>query len=142
MRWWEREPLDALHREPWLPRRGHSGVVEACDVRMLEAREDVALPAGALAPRGVGLVRRGKLERHIALDAAVGLACQPDLSHAATAEDGDELERPDRLARGVRARASLDQRQAAPGLELARARRALVRFDHPSQDRCDVGARG
>src|SRR3546814_16669616 len=63
---------------------------------------DLPLAGEAQAQVGIGQARAQQLERHPAPVQAVGAAGQPDLAHAAFAEQAFELVRPDQ---GVRSRA-------------------------------------
>src|SRR3546814_5800467 len=97
----DRFAVDVVQRQVGLVVGADAGVEQARDVRMPQAREYLPLAGEAQAQVGIGQARAQQLERHPALVQAVGAAGQPDLAHAAFAEQAFELLRPDP---GVRSR--------------------------------------
>ena len=86
--------LDELQRQPRTALRIEPGVVEPCDVRMLEPGEDVALAGHA---RGE-VLRPGEtrqLEGDLALQRAVGTLREPHRAHAALADRPQQAVRSD-----------------------------------------------
>ena len=67
-----------------------SRVVERGDVRVIEARQDVAFAREAFAHRAREKMYVRQLERHLALDLAVRTLREPDHAHAARADFADE----------------------------------------------------
>jgi hypothetical protein len=137
----ERAALDVFHREPGLPVVAHAGVVQAGDARVLEPREDVALSAEAFAPMRPLLVKAGELQRHLALEAPVGLSGEPDLAHAAVPQRPQQREGTDQFAARMGARPGRGIGQARARLQAAAALRALVGGEQAAKRGCDLGLR-
>ena len=130
----DRLAVDHFHGEVGLPLRRDTGIVQARDVGVLQASEDVALEgkSGSEVP-GKRIAQR-QLERHLALEAAIGTPSDPHLSHSPGAERAEEDVRPD----------GLPGNRAAPGRDRGRPTdRALVRrlvffVQEPSDGRSDL----
>ena len=80
-----RDAVDVFEREIGTPAFVDAGVVEARDVRMLEAGEDFALARDALLDAAIHQAEVRQLERHLALDRAVDALGQPHGRCAAAA---------------------------------------------------------
>jgi hypothetical protein len=78
----QRLTLDVLHRQVRQTRGINPCVVETRDERVLEARQDVALSGKALLEIGSQVRQHRQLQRHLALEGAVGTPGEPDLGHA------------------------------------------------------------
>src|SRR5580704_18956437 len=91
----QRFALDVLHGQVRNPAGVDSRVVEARDIRMLEARQDIALYSETLRqiPPQVGEQRQ--FDGHFALESAVRATRQPYLGHASGAERTKQFIRPD-----------------------------------------------
>src|SRR5579863_241105 len=78
--------LDVLHGQVWATTGVDSRLVEARDIGMLEAREDVALQRKAQREILPQLPEQRQLEGYVALKCAVCTPGQPYLCHASGAE--------------------------------------------------------
>src|SRR5439155_18067707 len=129
----DRLAFDIFEREPGLPVLRDAGVEQPGDVRVTQARENVALAVEAHRERLAAGPRIRQFHRHLALERTVVALSQPHLGHAAFAERSDQAIRPDAAARGpygLARRRSSELRQGAEeivGLEL------LARFEHAAQ---------
>ena len=95
----DRLAVDVFEHEVGLRAVGHdTGIEQACDVRMRQAREDAAF---ALEAFGVALAEQARaqeLDRDLAFVAAVVATRQPHGAHAAMADLAHQRVRADRLA--------------------------------------------
>ena len=114
----DRLALNVLERQPGLAARGHAGVVQTGDVRVMQRGEDVALAletGGEALPLLPGRMVEEKLDRYLAREGSIGALGEPDLGHAAGADRTNE-------SIGADA-ASLDPRGCRRGLEEEARRR-------------------
>ena len=90
---------DVLHREVRSSVGGDAAVEQARDVRMLETREDLALPEKA--PDDLSTVRAGadELEGDLLFELAVGAIREEHAAHPTVADLPDQFVRPDAIAR-------------------------------------------
>ena len=95
----DRLAFDVLERQVGLAIVGQAGVVQPRDVRVGQAAEDVALALEALHQHAAPRMQQRQLERHAALQLAIGAFGQPDLAHAAAAQLVQQPVRADRCAR-------------------------------------------
>ncbi len=79
----------------------HADVVQARDVGMLQARQDVALARGATAKALVDGRAMRQFQRDLALDCAIGALRQPHCRHAARADLLQQPIRSDEISRSV-----------------------------------------
>jgi len=82
----DRLAFDVFQRQVRQAVAGHAGVEQAGDVGMRQAREDLPFAGEAGAQVGVGQARAQQLQRDAALIEPIGARGQPDLAHAAFAE--------------------------------------------------------
>ena len=110
----ERGALDVLHRDP-VAAVGLAAVVDADDVRVLEAGRGLRLAPEALDELGVlGEALVQELERHAAAEHRV--VGEPDVGHPAAAEPADQrVAVADPLSRASSAISPLEQRSPSPG---------------------------
>jgi len=128
----DRHALDVFHDQVGRAIRGDAAVDQARDVRMFEAREDLAFLAEAMQQARCRI--SDLLDRHALLEFAVAALGEPHLAHAADTQAAQHAigSEPARL-RGVVVRGSgCDQR----GRALHEVRRALV----GTQQALDFGA--
>src|SRR5262249_56416601 len=90
----DRLAVDQLHREVRLALRRDAGIVQARDVGVLQATEDVALERKALRDVPGKRIAQWQLERHLALQAAIGTPGEPHLPHAPDTEQAEQDVRP------------------------------------------------
>ncbi len=105
----EQFALHVLHRQVRQAVGIDAGVVQARDVRMFQARENVALAGEALFQIATHARERGEFQGHVAIEGTVGAFRQPHLGHAAGAKQTDQLVRTHAVA-GLKSR-----RLGAPG---------------------------
>ena len=98
----DRLAVDVFQREVGLPVLVDAGIQQACDVGMGEAGEDLALAVEALAQFRVGKPGTQQFQRDLAFVQAIGARSQPDLAHAAFADQPVQPVRADARA-GARA---------------------------------------
>ena len=113
--------LDVLEHQVALAGRRDAGVEQPGDVGMIEPAEQSTLAREALVRTGVGRGQAHQLDRRQAVVQAVGSARQPDLAHAAAAEQA--LDQPGAEAMSFEARRSCSRRVARRAEE-----RALLGF--------------
>ena len=82
----DRLAVDVFQREVGLPVLVDAGIQQARDVGMGEAGEDFAFAVEALAQAGIGQPGAQQLQCDLALVQAIGARGQPDLAHAAFAD--------------------------------------------------------
>ena len=90
--------FDVFQRQVGLPVVGLPGVVQPRDVRVHERTQDVALARKTLHQHAALQAQHRQLQRHRALEHAVGALGQPDLAHAALAEHAEQAVRADGVA--------------------------------------------
>jgi hypothetical protein len=83
--------FNVLHRQVRQPVRIHSRIVQTRDVRMFEAREDVALSGKALLEIPTQATQHRQLQRHIPPEGTIGTPREPHFGHAARPEKPDQL---------------------------------------------------
>ena len=88
-----------LQRHVGLPVVGNTGVVQAGDVRVDQPTQDVALAFEALDQHAAAQAEHRQLQRHVALELAVGTRGQPHLAHATAAHRAQQAVGPDAVAR-------------------------------------------
>ena len=136
----DRLAFDVFEREIRLMVVAHARVEQARDVRMRQAREDLAFAGEAQAQVRIDQARAQQLQRDAALIQAVGARGQPHLAHAAFAEHAFEAIRADFHA-GPRAGQGRDERLGeevlAIGFELEQffevVRGLRILFAHQAQ---------
>jgi hypothetical protein len=94
----ERRAFNELEREIRLAIVSHAGIEQARDVRMDECGEDLPLARKAFVPGGAQQARMHQLERHLALEQAIGALGPPYRAHAALAEQPRHPIRPEAAA--------------------------------------------
>ena len=90
--------FDVLEHQVGMTARRHAGVDEVRDVRMGEAREDVAFAAEPLFAGPAHQREVEQLDRDPSLEAAVAALAQPHAAHAALTDALDEAVRADGLS--------------------------------------------
>ena len=110
----ERLAFHVLQRQVGLAVAIDTCVQQAGDERMGEARQDFTLAVEALAQARVGQAGAQQFQRDLAFVQAVRACSQPDLAHAAFADQPFQLVRPD-LGTGVGAGRKLDHGLAQEG---------------------------
>ena len=91
--------FDVLDREKRLPLRGEARVVQACDIRMSERREDFTLARHPLRQSRALPCPVRKLQRDRPIDEPVAALRQPHRAHAAAAQLAHQAIGSDRVAR-------------------------------------------
>ena len=87
----QRLTRNILHSQVRMTPGIDSRVVQPCDVRMLEARQDVALYGKSLREVLSQLAEERQLERHFALECPVCASREPNLRHASGTEHTKQL---------------------------------------------------
>ena len=93
----DRGAVDVVDRHPRLPERVDAGVDEARDVGVRQPREDAAFAGEPLRERGDAAAHA--LDRDALLDRAVGAFAEPDVAHAAAADQPQQSVRPEPFRR-------------------------------------------
>ena len=81
---------DILHRQVRQSVRTHPGVVQPCNVGVLQRRQDVTLPGKTARKVLAQAQQHRELQGHVTLEGSVGALRQPYLGHAAFAEQPDD----------------------------------------------------
>ena len=94
----DRRAVDELHHEIRDAAVGGAAVEEARDVRVIQTRENLALPAEALNDSGRVESRAHQLQRDLLLVLAIGANGREHFAHAAATELRNDVVRPDPMA--------------------------------------------
>jgi hypothetical protein len=78
--------------------RRHAGVKQPCDVGMIKTRQDVAFPAKSFEYERARQGHVQEFHRHLAFEAAVAPARQPNVAHSALSDRAYQRVRADSLA--------------------------------------------
>ena len=84
------DAFHVLEHEIGLTDLADSGVEQARDVGMRELGEDVALAAESVFRTAADQCKIEQLDCHLPLESTIGPVCEPDLPHAATADESVE----------------------------------------------------
>src|SRR5580700_6756907 len=94
----QRAAFNVLHRQIKQPVGIDSRIVQTRDVRMLEARQDVALSGKALLEIGTQVTWQRQLQRHFPPESAIGTPREPHFGHTTVTEWSNQLVRSDACA--------------------------------------------